>query len=437
MNLADVKGSIRTKLLGGVLAIEIAITLVFAFILVFSFRQNLATEALRSVDRSHGVWDIIMKNDTKMLSAALDSFATNDTAKQVFVEHQDREKLFTGVRDLYQSNKERHGITHLYFIDPDGTCFLRVHKKEQFGDVIGRTTFVSAKSSNATASGLELGKNVFALRVVTPYMSQGKQVGFLEFAEEIGHFDTIVKKETGVDVAVLVDKRYLKEADYREARKAAGQPDDWDDLKEIALVSTTVADRKFVGTVAGVPAVWGTKAPAYFGTTHYAGRTLAKGSFPLTDASGKQVGAVLVLSDVTEQTSNERMALLLLIVAALLVFGVTFVGAVRYLQAQIIGPIVDLSNQAIEISTGNVEKKLETERTDEIGLLIRSFERMRVSLRKSLARRAKQSLGQHRQHGSDSRLGGEPCAGSPRRVRPLPSAPGRTEDRGFPFPGSR
>ena len=390
MNLADVKGSIRTKLIGGVLAIEILITLVFSFILVFSFRQNLATEALRSVDRSHGVWDIILKNDTKMLSAALDSFATNEAVRQVYADHQDRDKLLAGVRDLYQSNKERHGITHFYFIDPDGTCYLRVHKKEQFGDLIARATFVQAKSTSGTASGLELGKNVFALRVVSPYMHQGKQIGFLEFGEEIEHFDTMVKKETGVDVAVLVDKRDLKEADYREARKAAGQPDDWDDMKEVALVSTTVSDRKFVASIAASSAVWGTKVPAYFGTVDNAGRTMAKGAFPLTNAAGKQVGAVLVLSDVTEQTSNERMALLLLVVAAFLVFGVTFIGAVRYLQSQVIGPLVDLSNQAIEISMGNVEKKLETERTDEIGLLIRSFERMRVSLRKSLAMLAKQ-----------------------------------------------
>ena len=390
MNLEDVKGSIRTKLVGGVLAIEIVITLVFAFILVFSFRQNLTTEALRSVERSRGVWDIIMKNDTKMLSAALDSFATNEAAKQLFIEHQDREKLFQSVSDLYDSNKTRHGITHFYFIDPDGNCFLRVHKKEQFGDVITRPTFVQSRAANATASGIELGKNVFALRVVSPYVSHGRQIGFLEFAEEIGHFDTIVKKETGVDIAVIVDKKSLKEADYRQARKAAGQPDDWDDLKDVVVVSSTLQDRKFVGTIAAPPEVWGTKGPATFGTVSEGGKSLAKGAFPLTDASGKQVGAVVVLSDVTEQTSNERMALLLLLLTSFVVLGLTSLGAVRYLQAQVIGPLVDLSKEALEISMGNVDKKLETSRTDEIGLLIKAFERMRISLRKSLAMLAKQ-----------------------------------------------
>jgi len=38
---------------------------------------------------------------------------------------------------------------------------------------------------------------------------------------------------------------------------------------------------------------------------------------------------------------------------------------------------------------GNVEKKLETDRDDEIGRLVRSFERMRLSLKKSLSMFAK------------------------------------------------
>ena len=52
---------------------------------------------------------------------------------------------------------------------------------------------------------------------------------------------------------------------------------------------------------------------------------------------------------------------------------------------QVIGPLVQLTEHAKEISMGNVELKLETHREDEIGLLIKSFERMRVSLKKSMA----------------------------------------------------
>ena len=380
-----VKGSIRVKLLGGVLALELLLALVFGAILIGSFRQRLSAEGLRSVQRSQGVYDLILRNDTKMLSAALDAFIANNPARQIYAEHTDRRKLFLAVRDQFAASRARYGITHFYFIDQDGTCFLRVHKPEQYGDTIERETFVRARATGATASGIELGKTAFALRAVTPYVHERALLGYVEFGEEIDHFDTLVKKETGVDVAVLVDKRFLREADYRAVRRGAGQPDDWDDLPGYALVSSTVTDRRLVAASLPPSEARLVEGPEYLGTISSAQRVLAKGAFPLRDSSGMQVGVVLVLSDVTEQARSEQMAILALVLAAAVTLLATFTGAAWYLRAQVIGPLVTLSEQAIEISMGNVDKKLETSRTDEIGLLIRSFERLRLSLKKALS----------------------------------------------------
>ncbi len=385
MQAGPVKGSIRVKLLGGVVAIEVLLSVVFAVILVVSFRHGLAVEALRSVEKSQGVYDLILKSDTKVLSAALDGFLANNAAQQIYAEHADRQKLVSAVRELYASNRARYGITHFYFIDRDGTCYLRVHKPDQFGDLVTRDTFQRAKTTGASASGIELGKTAFALRVVTPYVRDGKLQGYVEMGEEIDHFDGLVKQETGVDVAVLVEKRFLQEGEYRAVRKAAGQPDDWDDLPDYALVSTTVRDRKLVAESLPAATARTVAGPEFLGTIESGQHRLAKGAFPLMDAARKQVGVVLVLTDVTEQVAGEKLALVTLALVALVTLLVTFGAAAWFLRAQIIGPLVALSEQAIDISMGNVDKKLETNRTDEIGLLINSFERMRLSLKKAFA----------------------------------------------------
>ena len=385
MYTSQVKGSIRFKLLGGVLGVEVLLTLVFGVILVASSRQRLAAEALTAVQRSEGVYDVILKGDTKMLSAAMDGFLGNAAAKQIYAEHADRAKLVAAVRDLFTANRARYGMTHFYFIDRDGHCYLRVHKPEQYGDLIERETFVRARATGATASGIELGKTAFALRVVTPYVQDRNVLGYVEFGEEIDHFDALVKKETGVDVAVLVDKRFLKEADYRGVRRGQGLPDDWDDLPGFALVSTTLPDRKLVASSLPPSQARLVDEAEYLGTVENGQHVLAKGAFPLRDSAGTQVGAVLVLNDVTEQMRSERMALLTLALVAAITLLVTFMAAAWFLRSQVIGPLVKLSEQAIELSMGNVEKKLETSRTDEIGLLIRSFERLRLSLKKALS----------------------------------------------------
>jgi HAMP domain-containing protein len=260
-----------------------------------------------------------------------------------------------------------------------------VHKPELSGDAINRVTFVQAKSTGRVSSGIELGKTAFALRVVSPCIYRGSQIGFVEFGEEIDHFDQIVKKETGSDVFVVVQKTHFNESDYRGTRKTANQRDDWDDLKNHVLVSETLGDRGFFASnIYGDDVVSSIQAPAFLGTVARDGRVLARGAFPLRDVSNKQVGTVMTLTDVTELMHTERMALIYLILAAIGLFLLSYWFTFRYLKAVIIDPLISLSLRADEISMGKVAEKLETDRTDEIGLLIRSFDRMRVSLNKFL-----------------------------------------------------
>ena len=385
MNFGALKRSIRFKMLGGILVLELLIVVIYSAILYMSARNSLALNAKSAIERSQGVYHLILQGDTKMLSAAMDSFATNEALKRVYTDHSDRQKLSAAVQDLYRSNKARYGITHLYFIDKDGNCFLRAHDPANFGDTILRDTFQQARAAGKTVSGIELGKTAFALRVVSPYIQDGNLVGYLEFGEEIDHFDQLVKRETGVDVTVLVDKQYLDEAQYRKTLKVAGKPDNWGEIKGYAMVSTTLQDAKAAATLISEHELRKAQGPSYLGTTSQGSRTFAKGVFPLKDAAGKQVGVVLTLSDVTDQVGNERSALLVLILVTVVVFAGSFVAATAYLRAEVIGPLVQLTEHAKEISMGNVELKLETHREDEIGLLIKSFERMRVSLKKSMA----------------------------------------------------
>ncbi len=385
MDIGGIKRSIRFKMLGGILLLELLMVAVYAGILYTSARNNRILTSKRAVERSQGVYNLILQGDSKMLSAAMDSFATHEGIRQAYTEHLDRAKLQGLVQDLYRSNKSRYGITHLYFIDRDGVCFLRAHDPSNFGDTIQRETFQQARAAGKTVSGLELGKTAFALRVVTPYIHAGALVGYLEFGEEIDHFDQLVKRETGVDVMVLVNKQYLDEAQYRKTLKAAGKADNWDELQGYTMVSTTLPRGTTVASLVSEQELHATAAPEYLGTLMNGSKAFAKGAFPLKDAAGKQVGVVLTLNDVTDQMVNERSALTWLIGLTALVFVGSFIAAAAYLRVEVIGPLVQLTEQAKEISMGNVDLKLETQREDEIGLLIHSFERMRVSLKKSLA----------------------------------------------------
>ncbi len=386
MSSSPFKRSLRLKMLRGILVLQLLLVAIFVGILLMSSRNNLALHAQKVVEHSQGSYDMVLQGDIKMLSAALDSFGTNAAVRQLYVDHQDRTRLLAAIQDLYRSNKVRYGITHFYFIDKDGSCFLRAHQPDLYGDAILRDTFQQARASGKTVSGIELGKTAFALRTVTPYIHNGTVVGYVEFGEEINHFDQLLKQEMGVDVAVLVDKRFLDEQAYRKTVKSAGKADNWDQFKAYALVSSTLKDTMMSTDLVPEDRLRTVRGAEYLGTVPGTdGLVMAKGAFPLKDAAGKQVGVVLTLSDVTTQVRSDRSALWILLLIAAAVFVGSLIAGMTYLRVELIGPIVKLAEHANDISLGQVELKLETDREDEIGQLIRSFERMRISLKKSLA----------------------------------------------------
>ena len=98
----------------------------------------------------------------------------------------------------------------MYFIEPDGTVFLRVHRPEQYGDKLARATFKRAAETKMTASGLEMGANFFSVRCVKPVAYKGSPIGFMEIAEEIDHIFSQMKAITGNDTSLLLEEKFLE-----------------------------------------------------------------------------------------------------------------------------------------------------------------------------------------------------------------------------------
>ncbi|HEX9023175.1 MAG TPA: cache domain-containing protein, partial [Geobacteraceae bacterium] len=118
--------------------------------------------------------------------------------------------LLTAAHPIFQEIRQNNNITHMYFIDPDGTVYLRVHKPRERGDRLARATFLRARQTNRIATGVEMGMNFFSLRCVQPVSYRGKPIGYMEVAEEIDHVFGQMKRINGDDVSLLLTKDFLK-----------------------------------------------------------------------------------------------------------------------------------------------------------------------------------------------------------------------------------
>ncbi|MBE0504952.1 MAG: HAMP domain-containing protein [Desulfuromonadales bacterium] len=155
------------------------------------------------------LFESILHAEQEGLSQAIAGFSRLELFQTPLAD-KNREELLAVAAPVFAELKARHHITHMYFIAPDGTVLLRVHRPEQYGDRLTRATFLQAAATQEPASGLEMGRNFFSLRCVAPVYAHGKLLGYLELAEEIDHVFAQMKAITGNDVCLFLPEDYIK-----------------------------------------------------------------------------------------------------------------------------------------------------------------------------------------------------------------------------------
>jgi signal transduction histidine kinase/CheY-like chemotaxis protein len=154
----------------------------------------------------------------------------------LWIKH-DRGDLQQYALPIFSNLREKSKITHLYFHETDCINFLRVHQPERYGDAIDRFTMRQSADTGVIASGIELGPlGTFTLRMVYPWHIKDKLAGYIEVGEEIGHITHDVQQIIGVDLVVLIEKKYLDRKNWESGMTMLGHSAKWDLLPNEAVV---------------------------------------------------------------------------------------------------------------------------------------------------------------------------------------------------------
>lgn len=370
-------GTIKAKVAVVIIGCLLAGTICLLFLLRTSYNSDIDLLAHQSVRLAENTFKSLELNDTKMLSSTLEALLTNSELKRAYIK-KDRQGLYKIAAPIFDNLKWKYGITHWYFInpEPDKRCFLRVHKPEENGDEISRATYLKSVETKGMAAGKELGKTAFALRVVHPYYNGQKLIGYMELGEEIGHFFDEMKRQTGSEYGILIDKKYLSESDWASVREANGLRNNWGDMDRVVLVDKTTEDERLIeykGDIEQAP-----DGGDVLEEIKKGGHVFARGFFPIYDAAGRKAGAVFVLRDITDISNGMRMTeiramififtLMLIITAVLLIM----------LRSMIFVRLDNMTRGFIRVVAGDYKTKLVQSSDDEIGRFEALFEQFRV-----------------------------------------------------------
>jgi len=240
----------------------------------------------------------ILARQTQAMTA-MEEILVHDACLLGALKDRDRQQLLADYAPVFAKLRAEHAITHFYFSDMDRVCLLRVHDPEKYGDRFNRFTALEAERTGRTASGIELGLlDTFTLRVVMPVFDRETQIGYLELGKEIEDILAEISKHSEVELAMVLHKSALKRSDWEAGMKLLGREADWEQFTEDVLIYSSLSPfpaeaGRFVGH-AGIKQGKAT-AEAAFGDAAW--RIMA---IPLRDASGVEVGDLLVLRNISE-----------------------------------------------------------------------------------------------------------------------------------------
>jgi len=180
----------------------VALAILFGAFVFNSFWVHKNALADRSYETSSSVLKLFeekLRADAEMMAVAM-KFILKDQNLRNAMRSGDRNALLAASRPTYNDLKTKHKITHFYVRDEKRVTTIRMNRPNDYGDTINRVTTLRAEQTRQVVYGLELGKvGYLTLRMVSPWVIDGKLVGYVELGKEIENIVGELKKIIGVD----------------------------------------------------------------------------------------------------------------------------------------------------------------------------------------------------------------------------------------------
>ena len=294
--------SVRRRLFLPLLIILIGLFIGVMGVLWQQYRSEVDARAAALKTSVVREFQVDLRNQAAGLAATALAIAA-DPGLQRALAARDVLRLQAGWQTLHERLLREHQVGHFYFFDPSRIVLLRLHQPAKHGDRIDRQTALQAERTGRMAYGIELGPlNTLLLRVVQPVFRDGILLGYVELSKEIEDVLEDRLQESGIELAVILDKRLLEKEAWEAAMRARGREADWDRLPHgvIAFASQGRLPEEFLPLADHAPQR-GHARDEMRREIGFDDRMWRISDSPLQDASGREIGDLMVIVDVSAE----------------------------------------------------------------------------------------------------------------------------------------
>ncbi len=288
---------VQARLIGPLAVMIFLMTGGFAAVIINLQQNNLRLSSKQTFENISHNLAILIKEQSDSLNAMGQVLLLENNMRKA-LKAQDREYLLTSFRTIFTQLRIDHNITHLYFHLPDRTNLLRIHKPEKYGDTINRFTALESERTKDITSGIELGPlGTFTLRSVHPVFEKGSLIGYLEIGKEIDDILEDISVKVRTEILMTIDKSALNRKTWEKSMKGKGRKAEWNRFDDKVLTYSTidqfpssydhlVSEKNHTHSDLGTELIFGD-------------RTWRFTALPAQDVSGKTVGDLIILKDIT------------------------------------------------------------------------------------------------------------------------------------------
>ncbi len=293
----------------------------------------------------------------------------------------DRDIGIKGLQKLMNIYKEDTKFKNIkiHIHDKNIKSFIRAWKPEKWGDDLSgfRHTIVEVKKSKRPLVAFELGRAGLVLRGISPVIYDGEYLGSVEFMQGLNSIVKDAKKESGVDLVVVMSDKYLN-----IAKKLKNAPSLGSGYK--LAVKEKVIDKNFFQDLQNLDL----NSKDRYAITD--GFFVVK--FPIKDFQGNIVGYAILgdnLNHVHTVIENSKSALKVQIVVMLILDIIILIVLMIMIKSIVTKPIEELDSMARELSEGEADfsKRLNIDTDDEIGETAKNFNKF-IQKVEEIAKRA-------------------------------------------------
>ncbi len=226
-------------------------------------------------------------------AALADAWQSNDRA--ALLRH--AEELLAGLREQYR-------VENLTFYRPDLTCDLRVHDPGNFDNCIESFTLTRAAVKNEPTEGVSLDENGdLTLKAVNPWRNDSGILGYIELGQRISHIAPELEKTLKAEILFTINKVNLNRQRWEKANHLRQQAGNWNQFEHFVIAHSTISviPQELADKIRYTPPAYGTGVFDF----KYAGNSYRGGFLKLQDDSGRDLGDIVVLLDVSEMRGSQ------------------------------------------------------------------------------------------------------------------------------------